>query len=113
MPAPTAQRVQTQIQVPGRPGGAFPGGPGALPARPAPGTPTATHPPVAGRPAPGMARPAAAAGPAPAMPLREFAQAAAPAAAKAVERKVAAEVPDLTPEQMQAVVKLISREVIE
>ncbi|MBI5488523.1 MAG: response regulator [Deltaproteobacteria bacterium] len=110
VPPASAQRVPTQIQIPGRPG-PFPG---AAPVRPAPGAPTATHAPIGPRPAAGLApaRPAPAPVASP-MPLREFAQAVSPAAAKAVEQKVAAEVPGLTPEQMQAVVKLISREVIE
>ncbi|MBI5500044.1 MAG: response regulator [Deltaproteobacteria bacterium] len=114
VPPASAQRVPTQIQLPGRPG-PFPG---AVPARSVPGAPTATHAPVGPRPAAGLAaapvpaRPAQAPAASP-MPLREFAQAAAPAATKAVEQKVAAEVPGLTSEQMAAVVKLISREVIE
>jgi CheY-like chemotaxis protein len=101
LPPPSAQRIATQIQIPGRPG---------------PAPVTTTHPAAAAQ-APAV-RPAAPPAP-PARPaasataLQEFAQAAAPAAAKAVEHKIAAEIPGLTPEQMQAVVRLVSREVIE
>ncbi|MBN1772378.1 MAG: response regulator [Deltaproteobacteria bacterium] len=142
-PQPGAPRIQTQIAIPGRPGavgGPFPPiqatkplapvarpaaplpPPAAAPVRPAPVPPARPVPVPPARPAPPQTRlglapvhgPAAAASP-PAAPAA--APAAPPPKAAVVpvdlEQKLAAEVPGLSSEQLQAVLRVVSREIIE
>jgi CheY-like chemotaxis protein len=124
-PQPGAPRIQTQISIPGRPG--MPGSPFppiqttkplqpvAPPMRPAvPIAPPAAAPPA--RPAPAPAAPPMRPVP-PAAPQQRPAAVAPPAAAAVVPlelaQKLATEVPGLTPEQLQAILRVVSREIIE
>jgi len=100
LPPPSGQRIPTQIAVPGRPG---------IAPVPPPHPPTAAAMPA--RPASAPAAPVRT--PLAPTPLADFAQAAAPAVGRDLAHKLAAEVPGLTPEQLQAVVKLVSREIVE